>query len=127
MTIESPSRSGTGPVRVRPAPPSCGPRTPPLRFRAAVVQGKERVLIERGRRCQLCGFTFKKVDGEEYAECHHLEPVSQGGPDHADNLLVVCPNHHKELHWAAVTFPGSKSRPETVCINGETITVRWGQ
>jgi len=88
---------------------------------------KERVLIERGRRCQLCGFTFKKIDGDDYAECHHLEPVSQGGPDHADNLLVVCPNHHKQLHLAAVTFPGGKSRPETVRINGETITIGWGQ
>ena len=87
---------------------------------------KERVLIERGRRCQLCGFTFKKVDGEDYAECHHLEPVSRGGPDHANNLLVLCPNHHKQLHLAAVTFPGGKSRPGTVCINAETITVQWG-
>ena len=87
---------------------------------------KQKVLAARGKRCQLCNFTFRKADGEEYGECHHIEPVSQGGPDHEDNLLVLCPNHHKELHLATVAFPGGKSRPESVCINGETIPVRWG-
>ena len=86
---------------------------------------KERVLADRGRRCQLCGFSFLKRDGDEYAECHHLKPVSERGPDHEDNLLVVCANHHKQPHLADVIFPVGTSRPAEIAINGETIRVRW--
>ena len=43
---------------------------------------KQKVLAQRGKRCQLCNFTFRKADGQEYGECHHIEPVSQGGENH---------------------------------------------
>jgi predicted restriction endonuclease len=86
---------------------------------------KERVLAERGARCQVCGFTFRTKDGTDYAEAHHIRPVSAGGPDHADNILVLCPNHHRQLHRAEVTWPHGQSRPRGVVISGEAVRVRW--
>ncbi len=50
---------------------------------------KQRVLAERGALCQLCGFTFRTASGEDFAECHHVTPVSIGGADEPDNLLVL--------------------------------------
>jgi len=86
---------------------------------------KERVLGARGRRCQLCQFTFRKKNGLLYAECHHVIPVHEGGPDEADNLLVVCANHHRQLHFAHVEFPEGESRAPVVTIEGRPMNVTW--
>lgn len=99
-----------------------------LRFSVAYARSvplKERVLEERGRECQLCGFSFTKTNGEPYAECHHIKELSDGGKDEPDNLVVVCPNHHKMLHFARVDFPDGQRRPTRLLINGEEIVVRW--
>lgn len=89
------------------------------------IATKERVVSQRGPHCQLCGFVFRKANGADYAECHHLVPLSEGGPDTEDNLLVLCPNHHKMIHFARIGFPRSRSRPAEISINGDTYRVRW--
>jgi len=50
--------------------------------------------------CQICGFTFKKDNGENYSESHHLIPLKDNGIDDIKNLIIVCPNCHKKLHYA---------------------------
>jgi 5-methylcytosine-specific restriction endonuclease McrA len=89
------------------------------------IATKERVVSERGPHCQLCGFVFRKANGEDYAESHHVIPLSEGGPDTDDNLLVLCPNDHKMIHFARVEFPESRARPPVIAINGDTYRVRW--
>jgi hypothetical protein len=89
------------------------------------VSLKERILEVRGRRCQLCGFTFRKANGLDYAEAHHVRPLSQRGPDTPDNVLVLCANHHRQLHLADTAYPQGTTRPSEVLINGERIPVRW--
>lgn len=58
--------------------------------------------------CQLCSdehkMTIKKEDGSKYVEVHHIKNLSEeydeeGTLDRVDNLIVVCPNHHKMLHY----------------------------
>ena len=48
-------------------------------------------------KCQICGFTFKKKDGNYYSEVAHIIPIEtlQVGVDTPSNLVVMCPNHHK--------------------------------
>lgn len=29
---------------------------------------------------------------------HHVVPIAWGGPDHPDNLVVLCPTHHAVAH-----------------------------
>lgn len=29
-------------------------------------------------------------------EIHHITPVSEGGTEEASNLILLCPNHHKQ-------------------------------
>ncbi|MGB8217521.1 MAG: HNH endonuclease [Candidatus Methanoperedens sp.] len=50
-------------------------------------------------RCQFpgCDAKIPKRDGGYYIEVAHIEPVSQGGQSLLGNLLVLCPNHHKEF------------------------------
>ena len=33
-----------------------------------------------------------------YLECHHIEPLSRGGPDTIDNTVALCPNCHRKMH-----------------------------
>jgi len=41
-----------------------------------------------------------------YLECHHLYQVADGGPDHPENVVAVCPNCHRRAHYArdAISF-----------------------
>lgn len=51
-------------------------------------------------KCQICGFTFKKKNGEPYNEIHHIIKLSDDGKDSEINILVVCANCHRQLHYA---------------------------
>ena len=86
---------------------------------------KEKVRAKRGDECQLCGHTFRRKDGGWYSESHHIIDLAKGGPDDDENLLVVCPTHHKELHYADVSWPGGTKKPVEVVINGKLILIRW--
>ena len=42
--------------------------------------------------CELCGWDVTVRD------IHHIIPVSKGGKNEINNLIVVCPNHHRMIH-----------------------------
>lgn len=59
-------------------------------------------------RCQLCSeeqsLSIVKIDGTKYVEVHHIKNLAEeydeeGTLDRVNNLIVVCPNHHKMLHY----------------------------
>lgn len=60
-----------------------------------------------GYRCQLCTFDnyFDIImDDKYYVELHHIIPNAEGmdeegSLDRPDNMIVVCPNHHRYLHY----------------------------
>jgi hypothetical protein len=93
------------------------------RYRKANPIVKERISrrIERGpvgsvvkkanhHRCQLCDAlnrpwrNFTKLDGGLYIEAHHVVPVSALGVGVLGpaNIVTVCPNHHRQLHFGRV-------------------------
>lgn len=45
--------------------------------------------------CQVCGIAINTLAGL-YAEAAHIQPLGKphSGPDTADNILCLCPNHH---------------------------------
>lgn len=51
--------------------------------------------------CQFpdCGVRIPKKKGGFYIEVAHIEPFHKGGESRLENLLVLCPNHHKELDF----------------------------
>ncbi len=63
-----------------------------------------------GYKCQVCEalgrnpIAFVKPTGEPYVEAHHVSPVSlrEIGSLAASNVMTVCPNHHRQLHYGGV-------------------------
>lgn len=50
-------------------------------------------------KCQFpdCGQQIKKKNGDFYIEVAHIKSVAHGGQSILGNLIVLCPNHHKEF------------------------------
>jgi 5-methylcytosine-specific restriction protein A len=50
--------------------------------------------------CQGCrkDAPFFDEDDEPYLEVHHLFRRRDGGPDHPDNVIALCPNCHRRVH-----------------------------
>jgi len=59
-----------------------------------------------GYRCQICGVALQLNDGTLYAEAHHIKPlgIPHNGPDIAENILVLCPNHHVMCDYGAISL-----------------------
>jgi len=54
-----------------------------------------------GYRCQFpeCTARVQTKSGKDYVEVAHITPIREGGKTILNNLLVLCPNHHKELDY----------------------------
>ncbi|MCX7642426.1 MAG: HNH endonuclease [Armatimonadetes bacterium] len=68
-------------------------------------------------RCRICGFTFRKRNGEPYFEVHHVDPEGGHQPQ---NLLVLCANCHAQTEHSDVSArQASQGWVVAVTINGE--------
>lgn len=77
-----------------------------------VERGPVGALVKKanGYKCQLCEalgmepLGFKKKDGQYYVEAHHVMPVSQKqvGSLAASNIMTLCANHHRQVHYGGV-------------------------
>lgn len=52
--------------------------------------------------CEGCGENapFNTKSGP-YLECHHVHRLADGGPDHPQNVVALCPNCHRHAHFAS--------------------------
>lgn len=48
--------------------------------------------------CQACGLGRDNTLYSAIFHAHHMIPVKHGGPDDADNLIMLCPNCHSLVH-----------------------------
>ena len=84
-----------------------------------------------GYRCQICEATgngpgsFLKSNGERYVEAHHATPVSEKeiGSLAAANIIILCANHHRQLHYGDVTLERTESSFKLV-IEGKVISIK---
>jgi hypothetical protein len=53
---------------------------------------QDQLLVEAMHRCCLC------PEHPDVTDLHHVEPISEGGPNTEDNLVVVCPTCHAKIH-----------------------------
>ena len=42
---------------------------------------------------------LRKSDSTPYLEVHHIIPLSQGGEDTLSNVIALCPNCHRKVHF----------------------------
>lgn len=56
--------------------------------------------------CQICGNFIEMPNGQRYSETHHIQPLgaSHNGPDVAENIIVLCPNHHVEFDYGLIAI-----------------------
>ncbi len=51
-------------------------------------------------KCEYCGQgAFILPDGSGYVEAHHIIALASDGCDTVDNVIGLCPNHHREAHY----------------------------
>ena len=55
------------------------------------------IKILRNFECQICGLSIAKKDGSKYVEAAHIVPKHMKGAESPDNIILLCPNHHKEF------------------------------
>jgi hypothetical protein len=55
------------------------------------------IKILRNFECQICGLSIKKKDGARYVEAAHIIPKRKKGKETPENIILLCPNHHKEF------------------------------
>lgn len=58
-------------------------------------------VIQRSKgRCEHCGtLGFELADGSFYVEAHHVIALSAQGPDTVNNVIALCPEHHRQAHY----------------------------
>jgi 5-methylcytosine-specific restriction enzyme A len=63
-------------------------------------QVREAVRKRAKGRCEYCGeLGFKMQNGDNYIEAHHIINLAKQGPDTLDNVIALCPNHHRQAHF----------------------------
>jgi hypothetical protein len=67
---------------------------------------QQRALHKRSPHCQYPGCTAARE-----LEAHHLTPVERGGKTELDNLILLCPRHHKLLHDHHIRTSGNAEQP----------------
>ena len=51
-----------------------------------------------GFRCQVCGQLVAEKYGGTVIEAHHIDPFTCSLNNNYDNVVVLCPNHHRIVH-----------------------------
>ncbi len=76
--------------------------------------------------CQFpgCGVRIPKRDGSYYAEVAHITPVREGGRSVIGNLLVLCPNHHKEFDYGQLDIIEQSDGLISGKLNGRSFEIR---
>jgi hypothetical protein len=91
----------------------------------------EQVKRRRGGRCQICEalglgpVAFVKPDGTPYSEAHHVFPVGRliKGSLASANIMVLCPNHHREIHYGTMRLVNQSARIRQFEAAGRRISI----
>ncbi|MEM0135072.1 MAG: HNH endonuclease [Thermoplasmatales archaeon] len=78
-----------------------------------------KIKILREFRCQICNTRIVKADGSYYAEGAHISPKRSGSPETPDNIIILCPNHHKEFDLGKREMLEHNSEFVHFILNGE--------
>ncbi|MEM0475398.1 MAG: HNH endonuclease [Candidatus Norongarragalinales archaeon] len=76
-------------------------------------------------KCQICGTTIPKKSGGFYIEAAHITPKREEGTEDPENLLILCPNHHKLLDYGEVKIEKREGNSRKITINNQEMTVKY--
>jgi len=68
----------------------------------------ENLKLFYGYRCQICGELTGEDYGTNVVESHHIDYFTKSLNNDSDNLLIICPNHHRIIHSKNPIFDRTK-------------------
>ena len=98
--------------------------------RALTAKLKQLVFAMYDCKCAVCGYTNNPefvvtqeriISGKLSANgnaIHHVKPVSLGGKTVPDNLILLCPTHHKEAHDFIINCEDYIIREDSLKLRG---------
>jgi len=81
------------------------------------------IKIVRDFKCQICSTSLKKKDGSLYVEAAHIEPKHRKGRETPDNIILLCPNHHKEFDFGDREILEHTKEKIHLVLNGQEYTI----
>lgn len=84
------------------------------------------IKLLRDRKCQICNIGIVKKDGSLYVEAAHITAKNENGDEEPDNILVLCPNHHKEFDYGLREIVNRNSEEVEFRLNGIIYKIRVG-
>ncbi len=76
------------------------------------------IKILRDFKCQICGVRIIKKDGSFYVEAAHIIAKHQKGREALDNIVLLCPNHHKEFDFGHLVIRNHTKTFVDIKLNG---------
>jgi len=73
----------------------------------------------RDFKCQICSTMIRKKDGTYYIEAAHIKPKHQKGRETPDNIILLCPNHHKEFDFGEIEIKNHNLTFIEFVLNGQ--------
>jgi 5-methylcytosine-specific restriction protein A len=87
--------------------PPAGNSSPDRALKAGFVVKRDpkvrKYVIDKSQgKCEYCGECgFTTTSGMNYIEAHHIISLASSGKDTIENVIALCPNHHREAHFGA--------------------------
>lgn len=77
----------------------------------------------RNYKCQICNIQILKKNGKYYIEAAHIQAKSKKGCETPDNILILCPNHHKEFDYGKTSIITHDKEKIEFEMNRETYNI----
>ncbi len=75
-------------------------------------------------KCQICQKSIVRKHGPPYVEAAHIKPKSETGSEIPSNILILCPNCHKEFDYGDRCITKHTSNIVEFTINGVNHSIR---
>lgn len=80
-------------------------------------------------KCAICGWVALeetitpqgKAQPARGNEIHHITPIAEGGEDEAGNLILLCPNHHKQADLGLISRETLREYTKPFILSAEEI------
>lgn len=98
---------------------------------------KHKVITLYSNSCAICNWkatdkllTIKNNTYYSFGcEIHHIKPVSHGGDESLSNLILLCPNHHKQADLSIISKEELKTYqiPEEGVVDDLTLKIKGAE
>jgi len=86
---------------------------------------RDEVLRRDQRQCMFVHPNGKRCKNRRWLQVHHIVEKSLGGGDHVDNLITLCVNHHRLIHWQTGWEEDPKSKRLTLGQKFKQNEIHW--